>query len=270
MSEIVDHYGSQYGHFVTDLYAGIRKATYDRDIGQNGWLTAAEQDLFIQWLALGASDRLLDVACGSGGPTLRVAESTGCTVDGIDIYADGIRTAQHLAAERGLAQRANFCQIEGNKTLPFEDESFDGVMCIDAINHLPDRAMVLAEWHRVLKPGGRLVFTDPIVVTGPLTNEEIAVRASIGFFLFVPDGTDDRMVKADGFAIQHRDDRTENMAVIASRWRDARAEHETALREAEGDANFDGQQAFFGVCARLAADRRLSRIAYGAIKQKNR
>ncbi len=36
MPETVDHYGSQYGHFVTDLYAAIRQATYDQDIGQNG------------------------------------------------------------------------------------------------------------------------------------------------------------------------------------------------------------------------------------------
>ena len=266
MPETVDHYGSQYGHFGTDLYAAIRQATYDQDIGQNGWLTAAEQDLFIQWLALGPSDRLLDIACGSGGPTLRVAEKTGCTVDGIDIHADGVQTGKARAAERGLAQRATFRQVDGSTGLPFDAESFDAVMCIDAINHLPDRRMVLAEWHRVLKLGGRLVFTDPIVVTGPLTHEEIATRASIGFFLFVPDGTDDRMLEEAGFTIQHRDDRTENMAAMAARWRDARAEHETALREAEGQHNFDGQQVFFDICARLAKDRRLSRIAYCAIK----
>jgi hypothetical protein len=43
-----------------------------------------------------------------------------------------------------------------------------------------------AEWARLLKPNGRLLFTDPTVVTGPLTNAEIAVRSSAGFYLFVP------------------------------------------------------------------------------------
>ena len=267
MTDAVDHYGSQYGHFATDLYAAIRQATYDQDIGQNGWLTAAEQDLFIEWLALGATDDLLDVACGAGGPTLRVAEMTGCTVHGIELHADGVRTAQQTAAQRGLGERARFHQIDGSDTLPFDDESFSAVMCIDAINHLPDRSRVLTEWHRILKPGGRLVFTDPIVVTGPLTHEEIAIRASIGFFLFVPDGTDDRLLVETGFAVRHREDRTENVSAIASRWRAARAEHEVALRQAEGDENYDGQQLFFDICAGLANERRLSRIAYGAIKQ---
>ncbi|MHC4093754.1 MAG: class I SAM-dependent methyltransferase [Planctomycetota bacterium] len=266
MSQTVDHYGSQYGRFVTDLYAAIREATYDQDIGQNGWLTAAEQDRFMQWLAIGTSHRLLDIACGSGGPTLRVAETTGCWVNGIDIHADGVATATAQAVERGLADRSAFHQADGSTTLPFETGSFDALMCIDAINHLPDRRAVLKEWHRVLKPGGRLVFTDPTVITGPVTHEEIAVRASIGFFLFVPDGADDHLLQEAGFVIEHREDRTDNMAAMAERWRQARAEHGRALREAEGDHNFDGQQEFFEVAARLAKERRLSRIAYGAIK----
>jgi SAM-dependent methyltransferase len=263
----VDLYGSHYGSFKTELYAEIRSAAFDEDIGQNGWLTAAEQDLFIEWLALGPGERLLDVACGSGGPTLRVATVTGCRVNGIDIHEDGVRTAAASAAERGLGGQARFSQADGGGRLPFEDSSFDAVICIDAVNHLPDRPRVFAEWHRVLKPGGRLVFADPIVVTGPLTDEEIAIRASIGFFLFVPDGVDDRMLESAGFSIAHREDRTSNMAEIASSWLEARARREDALRGVEGDADFDGQQAFLEVCARLAGERRLSRIAYCAMRQ---
>ncbi|MBT8401947.1 MAG: class I SAM-dependent methyltransferase [Rhodothermia bacterium] len=260
----VDHYGSQYGNFETDLYAQIRSETYDEDIGQNGWLTAAEQDLFVKWLDLGPDSRLLDVACGSGGPTLRIATLTGCSVAGVDIHDDGIRNAQHIAKERGLVEQATFQQADGATRLPFADTTFDAVMCIDAINHLPDRERVLTEWHRVLKPGGRLLFTDPIIVTGPLTDKEIAIRASIGFFLFVPDGTDDRMLKSAGFEILRRENRTSNMADVAERWRHARGRRENDLRRAEGDADFDGQQLFFSVCAKLANERRLSRIAYCA------
>lgn len=266
MTESVDHYGSQYGHFLTELYAAVRQATYDEDIGQNGWLSADEQDHFIGWLELAPGNRLLDVACGSGGPTLRVAEKTGCAVVGIDIHADAIHTASRSAEQCELTERATFQRVDGSAVLPFAADTFDAIMCIDAINHLPDRPAVLAEWHRVLKPGGRLVFTDPIVVTGPLTHEEIAVRASIGFFLFVPDGADDEMLDAAGFRLLHREDRTANMATMAARWYDARATHEEALRQAEGSHDFDGQQRFFDVCARLAGERRLSRIAYCASK----
>lgn len=262
----VDHYGSEYGNFATRLYAEIRGESYDEDIGQNGWLTAAEQDRLIEWLALGSEDRLLDVACGSGGPTLRIAEVSGCTVDGVDIHADAIRTAEEEATARGLVSRATFRRADGNAPLPFAAGVFDGVICVDAINHFPDRPTVLAEWYRVLKPGGRLVFTDPIVVTGPLTHEEIAIRASIGFYLFVPPGIDDEMLASAGFTVRHREDRTANMEEMAARRGRARARREAALREIEGDSNFDGQQQFFEVCARLARERRLSRVAYGAVK----
>ena len=45
----VDHYGAQYGSFETDLLAEVRGEAFGEDIGQNGWLTAPEQDLFIEF-----------------------------------------------------------------------------------------------------------------------------------------------------------------------------------------------------------------------------
>jgi SAM-dependent methyltransferase len=59
----------------------------------------------------------------------------------------------------------------------FAAGSFDPIVCIDAICHLPDRDAVLADWSRLLKPGGRAVFTDPLVVTGPISSREVAVRS---------------------------------------------------------------------------------------------
>jgi hypothetical protein len=60
------------------------------------------------------------------------------------------------------------------------------------------------------------------------------------------------------------DDTTCDLAEIASRRRDARAERAQALRQIEGDAAFDGRQRFFDVVATLARERRLSRFAYTA------
>jgi ubiquinone/menaquinone biosynthesis C-methylase UbiE len=62
--------------------------------------------------------------------------------------------------------RVSFQLVDAGQRLPFPDASFDALFCDDAINHLPDRARLFADWHRVLKPGGRLLFTDPVVVTG--------------------------------------------------------------------------------------------------------
>ncbi len=262
----VDHYGAQYGHFASELYAQIRSETFGQDIGQNGWLTADEQDLFLTYLSLDSGSHLLDVACGSGGPTLRIARVTGCGVHGVDAHRQAIVEARARSDREGLAERATFQQLDASRMLPLPDASFDGLICVDAVNHLPNRRSVFSDWARLLRPGGHLVFTDPIVVTGPLTNEEIAIRSSVGFFLFVPAGSDERLLEETGFSVLEVIDRTENMARMAERWRSARGARSDELREIEGDATFDGQQRFFEVAARIATERRLSRFAFHAVR----
>lgn len=257
----IDHYGAQYGNFASDLFAEIRREAFGEDIGQTGWLTADEQDLFIGWLGLSDSSHLLDLACGSGQPTLRIAGKTGCHVSGVDLHDAGVTNANAKAKEMCLEARASFFQGNAAENLAFEDSDFDAIMCIDAINHLPNRPRVLAEWRRVLKPGGQLLFTDPIVMTGPITNEEIAIRASIGFFVFVPAGTDEDLLKQAGFVVEHVEDRTQNMAENAAGWHRARAKREADLREIEGDDAFEGQQTFLETAAVLAKEQRLSRLA---------
>jgi hypothetical protein len=119
----------------------------------------------------------------------------------------------------------------------------------------------------VLRPGGRLLFTDPVVITGILDSEELAIRTSIGYFLFVPPGENERLLAAAGLTVADVEDTTNHLAEIALRRHDARAERAESLREIEGDAAFDGRQRFFDLVALLARDRRLSRVVYTAERQ---
>ncbi len=255
-----EFYDAQYGRFATDLYSAIRRETWGRDIGQNGWITAEEVEKFIAWLGLRTGGALLDIACGSGGPTLFMAERSGCSVTGVDLHESGIAQARRQAQERGLSARARFEVADGSGTLPFADASFDAITCFDAINHLPDRPRVLREWRRVLKPGGRLLFTDPITITGAITDEELRIRTSIGFFLVVPAGHDAALLRECGFAVEREEDATENVAQVAQRWHDARATRDADLRRVDGDEVHERQQRFLEVTARLARERRLSRV----------
>ena len=262
----VDSYSLHYGQFADRVYAAIRREAFGADIGQQSWLPIEEHQRFIAQLDVDAQSRVLEVASGSGGPSLRLVEVTGCQLVGIEINELGVATANDLARSRGLADRAQFVQHDASTPLPFPGASFDAVLCIDAINHLADRPAVLTDWHRVLKPGGRLLFTDPITVTGPLSNREIAHRSSIGFFLFVPPGEDERLLRAAGFQVESVEDSTENMARVAGQWHAARERRAADLRQLEGEAGFADQQAFFAACEAMARERRLSRFVFLAHK----
>jgi 2-polyprenyl-3-methyl-5-hydroxy-6-metoxy-1,4-benzoquinol methylase len=260
------HYDTNYGNFQTELYEQIRREAYGEDLGQNSWLTADEQDTFLGWLDLSAGKTLLDVGCGAGGPSLRIAATTGCSVVGIDIHEQAVLTACSLANQRGLSRLAKFQVVSATLQLPFPDASFDCITCIDAINHLPDRLAVVGEWTRLLKPGGRLLFTDPLTVTGPLTHAEIAVRSSAGFYLFVPFGYDERIILECGLQLLSSENVTRNMAEVAERRKVARASRSSALREIEGDQAYERQQDFLAIAANTAKEGRLSRFVYVAQK----
>lgn len=265
MTEPVGLYDASYQGFKVREH--VRRETYGEDLGQTSWLTADELRTFVEWLELPAGADVLDVACGSGGPGLELARARAVTVTGVDVNEAAITTAAALAEERGLADRARFLHTDAEGRLPFADESFDAIVCIDAINHLQDRAAVFGDWYRLVRPGGRLLFTDPILVTGMLTDQEIALRASLGHFVFSLPEEDERQVLAAGFALLRREDVTDNVAQVAGRWRAARARHRDALVADEGDETFEGTQRFLLVAETLAAERRLSRHVFLAAKE---
>lgn len=264
---MVDHYGAHYREFAADVYAETRRAAFGVDIGQNSWLTVDELERFVSRLQLQSTARLLDVGCGSGGPSLHVARLTECQVIGVEFHNEAVAEGNRRARDAGLEGRVSFVQADARETLPFADGSFDAVLCIDAVNHLSDRPRVIGDWARLLRARGRLVFTDPVVITGTLDSEEIALRTSIGYFLFVPGDENERLLANAGLTVLDVEDMTGHLAEIAGRRRHARAERAKALRQLEGAAAFEGRQRFFEVVARLARERRLSRFAYTAEKQ---
>jgi len=260
------HYDANYGNFETDLYAEIRREAFGEDIGQSSWISADEQDRFLPLLNLAPGKTLLDIACGSGGPAMRIVVKTGCSLVGVDVHGQAVSTAASLAAQRGMSALTSFRQCDATVALSFPDASFDAITCIDAINHLPDRPRVLADWTRLLKPGGRMLFTNPCTITGSLSNAELAVRSSIGFFLFVPAGYDRQVIAHCGLRLVASEDVTENMAVIAQKRMGARASRGEQLRAIEGESTFEAQQQFFAVATLIARERRLSRFVYVAEK----
>jgi SAM-dependent methyltransferase len=156
--------------------------------------------------------------------------------------------------------------VDAGQRLPFADGSFDAVFSNDSVNHVPGRLEMLREWHRVLRSEGRLLFTDPTVVTGPVTKDEIAARSSIGYFLFTPPGCNERLLGEAAFTVRETRDVTDAVASVSSKWRRAREARREALVKLEGEDGFAGLQRFLGAVCTLASERRLSRFMYLASK----
>jgi len=262
----VDLYNNVYADFASDAETAVRQATYGEDLGQTSWLTAQEWLEFADQLAIMPGAEVLEVGSGSGGPAVYWALVRGCRVTGVDLNEHGVRNALRLAAARGMAERAHFQAVDASQPLPFPEATFDAVVSNDAMCHLGQRVSVLQDWYRVLRPGGRVLFTDAMVLTGIVSHEELAIRSSIGFYLFVPPGENERLLREAGFARLRVQDVTENAAEVSRRWHEARAQHREALVAREGQANFDGLQRFLRCVNTLSVERRLSRYAYLAEK----
>lgn len=114
---------------------------------------------------------VVDLGCGSGIDTLLAARTVapaGLAV-GIDIVPEMARRATAAAHEAGLDHTA-FVVAE-METLPLPDASFDVVISNGAVNLSARKSRVLAEAHRVLRPGGRMHLSDLTVDEGDLPPE---------------------------------------------------------------------------------------------------
>jgi ubiquinone/menaquinone biosynthesis C-methylase UbiE len=98
----------------------------------------------------------LDVGCGNGAAALRVAETFGVRVVGIDVDPQQIALARAAAGDR-----SDVLFMTADATgLPFEDGRFDIVATNKTTHHVPRWSSALAEMRRVLKPQGYLVYAD--------------------------------------------------------------------------------------------------------------
>jgi ubiquinone/menaquinone biosynthesis C-methylase UbiE len=104
-----------------------------------------------------AGHRVLDVACGPGFLTMEFAGECGSAL-GVDATEAFVLRARREASERGLGN-VEFAVGEADD-LKLTDDSFDVVSCRAAFHHFVDPGKVLAEMHRVARPGGTLLVAD--------------------------------------------------------------------------------------------------------------
>ena len=110
-------------------------------------------------LYLHCESTVLDVASGRGTSAFHLAESFGCRVTGVDLSEENVRLATDEAARRGLSEQVRF-ELGDAERLPFEEHTFDAIVCECAFCTFPSKQVAAAEFLRVLKPDGRLGLSD--------------------------------------------------------------------------------------------------------------
>ena len=111
---------------------------------------------------LGTGDVVADLGCGAGIDTLLAARAVGPAgrAVGVDLLPEMVERAEAFAAEAAVDDvDVGFCQAE-MESLPLPDSSVDVAISNGAINLSARKSRVLAEAHRVLRPGGRLCASD--------------------------------------------------------------------------------------------------------------
>jgi cyclopropane fatty-acyl-phospholipid synthase-like methyltransferase len=262
-----EFYDSVYGNFGRQLTATIRAEVFEQDIGQNSWLTAAECRRFWEWLGLDGTSEVLEIGSGTGGPALFMARETGCSVIGVELHEAGVQAANTASEQQGLRARARFFRADARDPLGFAAGSFDVVLCVDSINHMYERSRIFEDWRRVLRAGGRVLFTDPLTLTGMISQDELVIRSGrLGNQVFTPPGIDEELLRAAGFDEVRVVDVTAGMATVSAARRNARAHHVAELDELEGPRVRVAYDRYLHMVEVLAKERRLTRLAYLARK----
>jgi ubiquinone/menaquinone biosynthesis C-methylase UbiE len=102
--------------------------------------------------------RILDIGCGTGQFAARVLRRfPRAQVWGLDLSDGMLRQGQERC--QAAAGRLHLVQADSER-LPFADDFFDAITCTHSFHHYPHQEQVLAEMHRVLRPGGRLLIID--------------------------------------------------------------------------------------------------------------
>ncbi|KXX64501.1 SAM-dependent methyltransferase [Marichromatium gracile] len=133
--------------------------------------------------------RVLDIGSGFGGAARYLAATFGCTVTCLNLSEKENARNRAMNREQGLEERIDV--RDGSfESIPLAETSVDLVWSQDAILHSGERARVIAEVARVLRPGGRFVFTDPMqaddcppgVLQPVLERIHLSTLGSFGFY----------------------------------------------------------------------------------------
>jgi sarcosine/dimethylglycine N-methyltransferase len=190
---------------------------------------------------MGKDTHVVDFCAGLGGTARYLAHRYGAVVTGIELTPTRVKGATELTRLVGLQNSVRI--IEGNVMhVPLPNASVDVVVSQEALLHVPDKERALAEAFRILKPGGRIAFTD-WVAHRPLSDADkrlmwqgMAVADLYDLQTYV------ELIKTVGFAINSVEDLTPDWGIIL---KDRLAMYRKLREETQQAGTAAGHDAFY-------------------------
>ncbi|HEX6820328.1 MAG TPA: class I SAM-dependent methyltransferase [Ktedonobacterales bacterium] len=170
----------------------------------------------VESLVLPPGSSVLDLGCGEGRHSLRLASRFGFTVHGVDpvprhIELAGEALAEAAAQQPELSERVRF-ELGAAETIPAADATYDLVWCRDVLVHVADLDQAYTSCRRVLRPGGRMLVYQMFGAERMEPREAAWLYATMGC---VPQNMDPSHTVA---AIAHAELHIEQCLELGSEW----------------------------------------------------
>ena len=179
-----------------------------KDFDQDHYGGVRVVDVLADKAGIRREHHVLDVCSGMGGPARWIAHCRGCKVTGLDFTKTRVEAAKRLTQRVRLDHLVDF--VHGDATaMPLPDSRYDVLIGQESWLHIPDKAALIRQCARVVKPAGTIAFTDVILRSELTRDEEERLAAGMHATNIASADHYVELLEGCGFRIARREDLSE-------------------------------------------------------------